>query len=1199
MSGLRKKKIFVPIILSLLIGIVFIFVWAQEDECEEERINFTDTFDTTEWKAPQSTVTWTGNGEITLNWLGANFQVTEPAGMGAKIYVCDAGDFDGDGKPDLMGLDIANNYRLLMVRNDYYDMDGDGYDDDGIIFQVDPNEVYDDGFYCGPATLTVADYNNDGLLDFFFMKNGRDEFDYNEFVATMFINRGTETDPDFKQQSHPHNLDFTSRFQDEEIYINWAADHFCSVDIDQDDDMDVLAVSQDKIFLIRNPGSENFDVDHFEIAELNYDRRTGYTDGIGGSSVDAGDFDNDGDIDVIVGSGYHIYDYLVFYENDGTEGFTRRDLPISHPEATATIATCVADFDNNGFLDIFSGTDHAYDSNPEARMWIMKNQGLIDGELQFDFNCFNECQTFTLFQDVDMSAVLDYDSDGDMDVILADANHSGDYYLIINQLAAVYTLHGEAVSTNVSPDLDPNTQAITRVRLVKFDQYVRGGSSEGMTVTLYVSNNGGKDWELLQEFEGDEITNLPTASGWHFFTHFGSNLKWKAVLSAQEDEMEEYEGASFETPVLTQIRLRYAVVERREYSRTSVAAELVDEEGQPTKLIIGGSFYFPGWQGHLRAYDVTDMSSVSSSYSELVTISRPDLAAESGREIVAEGVTIKWDAGELLDERSPLDRTIYTALEDGEGRLYRVDFTTGSVEQLKSHLNDYQNDNQGLIEFIRGEGREWKLGDINHSNPVVVGPPDNDASAMGSGYSEFVDDWSDREKMLIVGANDGMIHCFRVLTGEEVWGFIPYNLLPKLRNMWPVDEATGTRYFDHDVYVDGSPVVEDVFISGEWKTVLICGQGPGQGSGVGEGATGNYYVALDITDIENPQPLWEFTDERMGETWSVPVIGRIIKNGEDTWTAFMGSGYDNVAGQGRQGHRFYAVDIAAGESFFTFDADPEKNTKTGANGAVIWPNGKNVARSLPGSPGIIDKNRDGYADRVYIGDTEGRLWKVDVGLEFLSSDPWEEELMYEDPNNYPIITKPAVWIEAGAPGALPRVYFGTGGDDKAPDDAVYSFIALIDGEDPEVEWYLGDPDILLLSEDDDRGDLSAGEKVWADPQIANSMIYFSTLTGNIETVDPCESLAGTGKLYSRYIRSVVGSPVGSTAFRTATGQVESLGLEIKTRAAVTIGETTQAGGIRKKEVYIQEYDSTLQKLEQPAGPMLRIKSWREIFKIIK
>jgi Tfp pilus tip-associated adhesin PilY1 len=852
----------------------------------------------------------------------------------------------------------------------------------------------------------------------------------------------------------------------------------------------------------------------------------------------------------------------------------------------------VADFDHNGFLDIFVGTDGVYDGNPDARMWIMRNQGLgDDGELQFDFECFNDCEPLSLFYDVDMSAVVDYDSDGDMDVILADANHSGDYYLIINQLAQVYALHGEAISTNVSPDLNPNTQAITKVRVNALDQYVRGGSSGGLTVTLYVSNNGGKDWEFVEEFEGSEIAEYSTQE-WHYFTHFGSMLKWKAVLTAEEDEMEEFTGASYETPVLTNLELEYAVVERREYSRTSVAAELIDEEDQPVKLIIGGSFYFPGWQGHLRAYDVTDMTSVSSSYSELTTISRPDLDSESGREIVAEGVTIKWDAGVLLDERSPSDRNIYTALKEGES-LTRYDFTASNVESLKEILNDQQNDHEGLINFIRGEGRDWKLGDINHSNPAVVGPPNNDASVMGSGYSTFAEDWSDREKVLFVGANDGMIHCFRVLDGVELWGYIPYNLLPKLRNMRPVDEATDERYFLRDVYVDGSPVVEDVYINGEWKTVLICGQGRGKGSAIGEGATGNYYFALDITDIEDPQPLWEFTDEQMGETWSVPVIGRITKEGQDTWAAFMGSGYDNVEGQGTQGNRFYAVDIASGEKFYSFDAEPEIDTQG------VWSNSKNVVRTMPGSPGIIDTNNDGYADAVYIGDLDGRMWKVDVSVEFLDSDPWAAEELYEDPHNYPIITKPAVWIQPGTPGAVPRIYFGTGGDDKAPNDAVYSFIALIDGEDPEVEWYLGDPDILGLSVDDDRGDLSAGEKVWADPKIANKVVYFSTLTGNIETVDPCESLAGIGRLYARYVDTLVGTPVGSTAFRTETGQVENLELAIKTRAAVTVGETTQAGGIRKKEVYIQEYDSTLQKLEQPAGPMLKVKSWREIFKIIK
>jgi len=1188
MGGFRKKEISLPIMLFIIFGLVYLFVSAQNgEECEEEFFTFADHFDTTDFKAPQSTVSWTGNGEITLNWLGANFEVTEPGGMGAKIYVCDAGDFDGDGYPDLIGLDITSNptSSLVFIKNQY-PLVGDS----GQIFLVDDSKRFDYfDHHIGPASITVADYNNDGLLDFFFMSNEKDEFGYTNFVATLFINQGEEGDPDFKEQTKNPNLDFTSRFQDERIYINWAADHLCSVDIDNDDDMDILVASEDKVFLVRNPGTGpgQFKLNNFEISELNYDQTTGYTSGIGGSSVDAGDFDNDGDIDVIVGSGYHIYDYVVFYENDGTEGFTR---------ATATIATCVADFDHNGFLDIFVGTDGVYDGNPDARMWIMRNQGLgDDGELQFDFNCLNECQPILPSpHDVDMSATVDYDNDGDMDVIVADANHSGDYYLIINQLAPVYALHGEAISINVSPALNPNTQAITKVRVNALDQYVRGGSSDGLTVTLYASNNGGKDWEFIEEFEGSEIANYSTQD-WHYFTHFGSMLKWKAVLTATEDEMEEYTGASYETPVITNLELEYATVERREYSRTSVAAELVDEEGQPIKLIIGGSFYFPGWQGHLRAYDVTDMTSVSSSYSELTTITRPDLEAESGREIVAEGVTIKWDAGALLSERSYLDRIIYTALKDGEGQLTRIDFTTSNVSQLVGEglLNDFQNDNEGLIDFIRGEGRDWKLGDINHSNPVVVGPPDNDASIMGSGYSIFAEEWSDREKMIIVGANDGMIHCFKVLTGEEIWAYIPHNLLPKLRNMRPVDEATGNRYFLRDVYIDGTPVAEDVFINGEWKTVLICGQGRGRGSAVGEGATGNYYFALDITDIENPQPLWEFTDEQMGETWSVPVIGRIIKVGQDTWAAFMGSGYDNVEGQGLQGNRFYAVDIGSGSNFYYFDAEPEVNTET------LWSNGENVICSLPGSPGIIDTNMDGYADRVYIGDTEGRIWKVDVSIEFLTSDPWVKELLYEDPDHYPIITKPAVWIQPGTPGAVPRIYFGTGGDDKAPNDAVYSFIALIDGEDPEVEWYLGDPGILGLPSDDDRGNFSPGEKVWADPQIANKVIYLSTLTGDIETVDPCKSLSGVGKLYARYVDTLVGTPVGSTAFRTPTGDVESLGLEIKTRAAVTVGETSQAGGVRKKEVYIQEYDSTLQKLEQPAGPMLRIKSWREIFKIIK
>ena len=64
--------------------------------------------------------------------------------------------------------------------------------------------------------------------------------------------------------------------------------------------------------------------------------------------------------------------------------------------------------------------------------------------------------------------------------------------------------------------------------------------------------------------------------------------------------------------------------------------------------------------------------------------------------------------------------------------------------------------------------------------------------------------------------------------------------------------------------------------------------------------------------------------------------------------------------------------------------------------------------------------------------------------------------------------------------------------------------------------------------------------------------------------------------------------------------MESLTLSIKTRSAVTLGEqSVTEGGIRKRDVYIQEYDSTIQKLEQVTGGLLKIKSWREIYQIIK
>jgi len=1196
----NKKKIkrTVFYFLLTLIGIFFsLRFWAQQ-ECIEYPGVFSESFDNTEFRdGAQSSVSNWGGGYITLNRLGANFKITNPNGMPTWINTVAANDFDGDGWPDFIGSSSSYSNVLAFVKNmgvqgsvGTYEITQwiDGSNGSGSVPTVGVKGApIDTSGHCG---MTSGDYDGDGDYDFLFITSSTAS-PFKPKRIWLYKNHLKETGNFYFTQ-----IDLTSKFSSAINGIAWSATMMVSIDFDKDGDIDILIGNKDgNVLLLRNTNNQQVDENTF-VVESTPVINAGW--GLRGvSTISVADFDSDGDLDIVTGS--VSYPDIRYYKNDGTGHFTlykkyqdlTKNLKNNEYDGAATVSIC-DDFDRDGDIDLIIGVDEwNYPAN--------NGSGTGYGGTCFYFrNANGEFKSILIFDnrptvfDFDLGAVLDFDHDGDDDFLIADGNHSEKYYLFINGLADVYNLLGTAISTNLTPNIDPRQQAITKVRVRNLDLEVFGGSSEGLAVELYVSNNDGRDWEFYAKFEGKDLHNYSDLPS-HTFNHFGSKLKWKAILTATEDQMEEYTGASFETPVIDEIGFEYVFVDRKETSRTSVVATtILDENNQTRKLIIGGTFYFPGWEGHLRAYDVSNMSPEDSMDSTLRTISHSNLSAPSGREITVSGVEILWDAGEILNMRLPGDRIIYSAIR-GESGFSRLDFNPANVNTLAPILQDFNNDNVGLINFVRGEDRDWKLGDINHSNPLVVGSPTGNPSQMGDEYTKFMETWKDRQKVLYVGTNDGMLHCFDVRTGEELWGFIPYNLLPKLKNMWAVDNATGDRYFARDVYVDGSPVVADVQISGTWRTILVCGQGAGKGSTLGGGI--NYYFALDITEPRNPLPLWEFTSASMGETWSVPAIGKVTVEGNPAWVAFMGSGYDNNPDL-PVGHVFNAVNLENGTSFWSFAAPDVDTSKK-------YPN---IPNAIPGSPTLVDVDQNGYADYVYVGDLDGRLWKVNVSVPFeregTSSTTWDSavRVIYQDSNNYPILCKPACWFNPVSGATIPRIYFGTGGDDRAPTNATYSFIALLDSSIPEVEWYQGNATLLNLPLEKKKGELSPGEKVWASPVIGNYVVYFSTLTGSIESVDPCLNLAGIGKLYARFVEATANSSIGASAFVVASSPLESLDLVSKSRSAVTLGEIVSGDvGTRKREVYIQEYNSTIQKLEQPIAALLKVKSWREVYKITK
>lgn len=359
--------------------------------------------------------------------------------------------------------------------------------------------------------------------------------------------------------------------------------------------------------------------------------------------------------------------------------------------------------------------------------------------------------------------------------------------------------------------------------------------------------------------------------------------------------------------------------------------------------------------------DLEEFGSVWNARNVLADISQTNIVQQRG--IDATSKSYAEDAGNK--------RYIFTYLDRLSSGTKGVVDQTEVVDFTSANFNPASNDNYRylglansadatkLVDYIRGKdaagwrsrlvdvpgdastsAKYWVLGDIVHSSPLVVGPPERAFDIVNGDdtYAAFKEKYQKRRQMIYTGGNDGMLHAFNAgvwsadtnefktqgyvagtsqlgmshKLGAEMWAYVPMNLLPHLQWLKEVN-------YPHVYYVDAAPQAFDVNIFADdathpngWGTILVVGMRLGgsdiavdlNGDSVKETTMRSAIIILDVTDPERaPQLLAELNTADLGFTTSMPTLAKVrlpsasgsyANPSSNKWLLVFGSGPDDL-----------------------------------------------------------------------------------------------------------------------------------------------------------------------------------------------------------------------------------------------------------------------------------------------------------------
>jgi type IV pilus assembly protein PilY1 len=260
-------------------------------------------------------------------------------------------------------------------------------------------------------------------------------------------------------------------------------------------------------------------------------------------------------------------------------------------------------------------------------------------------------------------------------------------------------------------------------------------------------------------------------------------------------------------------------------------------------------------------------------------------------------------------------------------------------------------------------------GDVLHSRPTVV-----NYGALASAGSP-----NTANVVVYYGSNDGMFHAINgnqtaainnVRPGGELWSFVAPEFFGKFQRLYnnsPVVKLYGSTdptAQPKDYFFDGTTTVyQDLRVAGSPKVYIYLTVRRG----------GRFIYALDVTTPTAPAFLWKksYSDiSELGQTWSQPKVARV--KGYANPVLIMGGGYDPAEDSDpaptsdSMGRAIIVLDAITGTKVWTACPSGCTTTVTAMN------------RAIPADITLLDRNGDGYIDRLYAADLGGNIWRVDL-----------------------------------------------------------------------------------------------------------------------------------------------------------------------------------------------------------------------------